>query len=209
VEFILNHPSEFLKLLLQHLRLVGYAGGLCIIIGIPLGILLTRPRFERFVPGVLSVVNIGQTVPSLAIIGLSMGFLGLGVRTAVFALVLYGLLPVVRNTLVGISNVEPAMIETAQGMGMTEAQVLFRIQLPLAARVIMAGVRTSIVINTGSAALAFLIAGGGLGDLIFTGMALMDYDLLLAGAVPTAALAVLLDYILGFVEHHLVPAGIR
>jgi len=209
MSFIFEHPSEFMKLLGQHLTLVGYAGGLCILIGIPLGILLTRPRFKKLVPPVLGVVNIGQTVPSLAVIGLSMGFLGLGVKTAVFALVLYGLLPIVRNTLVGITNVDPAMIETAHGMGMTESQVLFRVQLPLAARVIMAGVRTSIVINTGTAALAFLIAGGGLGDLIFTGLALMDYDLLLSGAIPTAALAVVLDYVFGLVEYAVVPAGIR
>lgn len=206
VDYILANPAEFLKLVRQHLVLVGVAGAFTIAIGLPLGVILTRPRFQRVAQSVVSVVNIGQSVPSLAVVGLAMGLLGLGFRPAVFALFLYGLLPVVRNTMTGILEVPAAIIEAARGMGMTAAQVLLRIELPLAMRVILAGIRVSLVVNVGTAALAFLIGGGGLGDLIFTGIALMDTPLVLAGAAPTAVLAVVVDSVMGLVERVAAPA---
>ncbi|MDI6893537.1 MAG: ABC transporter permease [Bacillota bacterium] len=206
VDYILANPAEFLKLIRQHLVLVGVAGAFTIAIGLPLGVTLTRPRFQRVAESVVGVVNIGQSVPSLAVVGLAMGLLGLGFRPAAFALFLYGLLPVVRNTMTGILEVPAAVIEAARGMGMTAAQVLLRIELPLAMRVILAGIRVSLVVNVGTAALAFLIGGGGLGDLIFTGIALMDTPLVLAGAVPTAILAVVLDALMGLVERVAAPA---
>mgnify|MGYP000545485103 CR=1 FL=1 len=205
--YALAHPGEMTKLILQHVKLIGIAGSLDIAVGVFLGILITRQRFRKYAGAVLSVVNIGQTVPSLAVVGLAMGLLGLGLKPAVFALFIYGLLPIVRNTLAGIEDVDPAIVEAAVGMGMTPNQILFRIELPLAVSVIMAGIKTSLVVNVGTAALAFLIGGGGLGDLIFTGIALADTELMLAGAVPTALLAILVDFLLGRIELLLTPPG--
>jgi len=207
LSYALAHPGEMTKLILQHVKLIGIAGSLDIAVGVFLGILITRQRFRKYAGAVLSVVNIGQTVPSLAVVGLAMGLLGLGLKPAVFALFIYGLLPIVRNTLAGIEDVDPAIVEAAVGMGMTPNQILFRIELPLAVSVIMAGIKTSLVVNVGTAALAFLIGGGGLGDLIFTGIALADTELMLAGAVPTALLAILVDFLLGRIELLLTPPG--
>ncbi|HLK11485.1 MAG TPA: ABC transporter permease [Candidatus Binatia bacterium] len=175
-------------------------------VAIPLGIVLTRrPAWRRPVLGAASVV---QTVPSLALFGLliplpALG--GIGTRTALVALTLYGILPVLRNTVAGIDGVDPAVREAGRGMGMTDAQLLCRVELPLAASVILAGVRTATVIDVGLATIAAAIGAGGLGVFIFRGLAMLDDRTLLAGALPAAALALVADGALGLVERALRP----
>ncbi len=205
--FIINNPSEVIRLAVQHIQLVLAAGFLSIIIGVPSGILITRKKLSFLRGPVLNIANIVQTIPSLAVVGLALPFLGLGFKPAVFALFIYALLPIIRNTYTGINSVDSAILESGEGMGMTPFQVLYKIEIPLAVPVIMAGIRTALVINVGTAALAFLIGGGGLGDLIFTGIAMVDVRLMLAGAVPTALLAIMLDFLLGRLEDLLVLRG--
>lgn len=186
--------------LTQHLWLVLVSSGLAVLTAMPLGILLSRPRFKALATPVISVANVGQTLPSLAVLALFMGFLGLGERTALFALWVYALLPILRNTYTGLQGVDPGILSAAQGMGMHPLRILLRIELPLALPVIMAGIRTATVINVGTAALATFIAAGGLGDLIVTGLSLNRMQILVTGSVLTALLAILADFVLGEVE---------
>lgn len=209
LNYLSIHHQELIKLTLQHIKLVGIASLLAVVVGLLVGVLISRPRFRRFAQVVLSLVNIGQTVPTLAVVALAMAFLGIGFRAAVAALFVYSLLPIVRNTYAGITNVEPSLIEAAKGMGMKPYQILGRIELPLSLYAIMAGVRISVVINVGTATLAFLIGGGGLGDLIFTGISMVDTNLMLAGAIPTAVLAILFDTLLGKAEDLFMPKGLK
>ena len=190
----------------RHLLLVAVSVGLATLIGVPLGILLTRrPAWQRWVLGAANVI---QTVPSLALFGLliPVPFIGgIGMRTALVALTLYALLPVLRNTVVGIAGVDPAVREAGRGLGMTDGQLLRRVELPLAASVILAGVRLATVIGIGVATIAAAIGAGGLGVFIFRGVAMVDNRTILAGALPAAALALAADAILGAVEHRLRP----
>ena len=158
-------------------------------------------------PMVINIANVGQTVPSLAVLGLSMSFLGIGFAPAIFALWIRALLPILRNTVAGIMTVDQDVIEAARGMGMTRGQVLIRVELPLAMAVIFAGIRTSVVFNVGVGALAFYIGAGGLGHLIAIGIALSNNAILLAGGVLTALLAIIIDFITGHIEERLVPAS--
>lgn len=198
--------GEILARLGEHVVLVGASMTLAAAVAIPLGIVLTRrPAWRRPVLGAASVV---QTVPSLALFGLliplpALG--GIGTRTALVALTLYGILPVLRNTVAGIDGVDPAVREAGRGMGMTDAQLLCRVELPLAASVILAGVRTATVIDVGLATIAAAIGAGGLGVFIFRGLAMLDDRTLLAGALPAAALALVADGALGLVERALRP----
>lgn len=193
----------------QHLVLVAISGGLAIAVGIPLGVLLTRPFMRRAAENAIQVVNLGQTIPTLAVLALSMSVLGIGVVPAIFALWVYSLLPIVRNTYAGILAVSPAIHEAARGMGMTNNQILWRVELPNALYVMIAGIRTALVINIGTAPLAFLIGGGGLGQLIFSGIDLFNTGMMLAGAVPTALLAVVVDFVLGMIAFYFVPRGVN
>lgn len=190
----------------RHLLMVAVSVGLATLIGVPLGILLTRrPAWQRWVLGAANVI---QTVPSLALFGLliPVPFIGgIGMRTALVALTLYALLPVLRNTVVGIAGVDPAVREAGRGLGMTDGQLLRRVELPLAASVILAGVRLATVIGIGVATIAAAIGAGGLGVFIFRGVAMVDNRTILAGALPAAALALAADAILGTVEHRLRP----
>ncbi|WP_374724397.1 ABC transporter permease [Calidifontibacillus erzurumensis] len=208
-QFIIDNPRDLLYLTGQHLKLVSISSGLAIIVAVSLGILVTRPKFKRLEGIVMSFANIGQTVPSLAILALVMSYLGLGWQTAIFALWINSLLPILRNTVAGIENVNASIIDAGRGMGMTERQILWKLEMPNAAYAIIAGTRTSVVINIGTAALAFLIGGGGLGDLIFTGIALYDTGIMLSGAVPVIFLAVFIDFILGKLEKVIVPKGLQ
>ena len=189
-----------------HVLLVVISVGLATAIGVPLGILLTRrPGWQRLVLGTASAV---QTIPSLALFGLliPVPFIGgIGTRTALIALTLYSLLPVLRNTVVGISGVDPAVREAGRGLGMTDAQLLRRVELPLAASVILAGIRLATVIGIGLATIAAAIGAGGLGVFIFRGVAMVDNRTILAGALPAAALALGADALLGALERHLRP----
>lgn len=208
-QFILDNPGDLLVLTGQHLKLVGISSALAISVALPLGIFVTRPKFKKFDWIVTNFANIGQTVPSLAILALVMSYMGLGWKTAIFALWFNSLLPILRNTVAGIENVDPLIIDAGKGMGMTPKQVFLKLELPNASYAIIAGIRTAIVINIGTAALAFLIGGGGLGDLIFTGISLYDTGIMLSGAVPIIILAIGMDYLISLLEKIIIPRGLK
>ena len=193
----------------QHLFLVAVSAGLAVLTGVPLGVLLSRERFAGAAEWVMQVLNVGTTVPTLAVLALSMGLLGIGTPPALFALWLATLLPIARNAYAGLRGVPPALVEAATGMGMTPAQRLLRVELPYAAPVLFAGVRTAVTVNVATAPLASLIGGGGLGDLIFAGSQLYDPAMMLAGAIATAALALAADGVLGWVQRLATPRGLR
>jgi osmoprotectant transport system permease protein len=193
----------------QHVFLVATSGGAAILVGVPVGILLSRPFMARYAETVMQIFNIGTTIPTLAVIALSMTLLGIGFTPAFFGLFVASLLPIVRNTYAGLLAVPGHYREAAHGMGMTPLQILVRVELPNALFVIFSGIRTALAINVGTTPLAFLIGGGGLGELIFTGIDLMDTGMLLAGAIPTALLAVLVDFLMGQAQLRLIPKGVN
>ncbi|MFY9583471.1 MAG: ABC transporter permease [Candidatus Acidiferrales bacterium] len=203
-DFIIRNRGEVLQLTLEHLALVAIAMTLAVVIGVPLGVALTRRRaLERWVLGAANVI---QTVPSLALFGFLIPVPligGIGGRTAVVALTLYALLPIIRNTYVGITGVDPAVIEAARGMGMTDGQLLWQVEIPLSLGVILAGIRVATVICVGVATIAAAIGAGGLGMYIFRGVAMVNNQVILAGAIPAAVLAVLADVSLGWAERRL------
>jgi osmoprotectant transport system permease protein len=206
IDFLVQNRGEVLQLTLEHLFLVLIATGGASLIGIPIGIILTR-RASLAKP-VLAVANILQTIPSLALFGFLipvLGPYGIGRVPAVIALFLYSLLPIIRNTFTGIKGVDPAVREAARGMGMTDWQMLTQVELPLALNVIVAGVRVATVISVGTATIAAAIGAGGLGTYIFRGLRTVDRTLILAGAVPAAAMALLADLALGSLEQLLSP----
>ena len=191
IDFLVQNRSEVLQLTFEHLLLVLVATGSASLIGIPIGIILTR-RTSLAKP-VLAVANVLQTIPSLALFGFLipvLGPYGIGRVPAIIALFLYSLLPIIRNTFTGVSGVDPAVREAARGMGMTDWQMLTQVELPLALNVIVAGVRVATVISVGTATIAAAIGAGGLGTYIFRGLRTVDRTLILAGAVPAAAMAV-------------------
>ena len=204
VRFYLDNAREVAGLVGQHLLLVLVSTAIAVAIGVPLGILLTRRPAWR--GPVLGLANVFQTVPSLALFGflIPLPFLGgIGARTAIVALVVYALLPIVRNTYVGISGIDPAVREAARGMGMTDGELLRIVELPLSAGVILAGVRVATVVGVGTATIAAAIGAGGLGVYIFRGVAVVDNTLILAGALPAALLALGADGLLGMLERRL------
>jgi osmoprotectant transport system permease protein len=207
IQFILQNHMEVLDLTTEHLWLVGASITLAVLIGIPLGILITRwPGLSK---PVLGGANIIQTVPSLALFGFLLPAPWIGARAdriAILALMLYALLPLIRNTYTGIKGVDPAVVEAGRGMGMTDRQLLWQVQLPLALSVIIAGVRVATVLSIGLATIAAAIGAGGLGEFIFRGLAMVNNQVILAGAIPAAALAILADTSLGWLEKRLSPA---
>jgi osmoprotectant transport system permease protein len=204
LRFFAANRTEVLELTGEHLWLVGISMLLAVLLGVPLGILLTRkPSLNK---PILGSANIMQTIPSLALFGLLLPVPWIGARAdrlTILALTLYALLPIIRNTYTGINGVDHAVVEAGRGMGMTDAQLLFRVQLPLALRVIIAGVRVATVISVGVATIAAAIGAGGLGEYIFRGLAMVNNQLILAGAIPAALLALLADLGLGIVEKSL------
>ena len=202
--FILDHRGEILSATLDHVTLVVIAMAIAILIGVPLGMLIVqRPALRTIALGIASIF---QTIPSLALFGflIPIPFIGgIGKRTAIVALVLYALLPILRNTYVGLTGIDPAVLESAEAMGMTRSQILFRVRLPLALAVILAGIRTATIITIGVATIAAAIGAGGLGSFIFRGVALVSDALILAGAIPAALLAILADVLLGLLERRL------
>jgi osmoprotectant transport system permease protein len=205
--FANSRSGQIGKATLEHLELSFWAILLAVAVAVPLGILLTKR--ERLAQPIIGITNVFQTIPSLALLGFLIPFLGIGKKTAIIALFLYSLLPILRNTYTGIKGVDKALIEAGYGMGMTKNQVLFMVELPLALSVIMAGIRTSTVINIGTATLAAMIGAGGLGRLIFTGLSMVNNNLILAGAIPCAILALLADYVLGLLENLVTPRGLK
>lgn len=206
---ILGRWDDIAYLAQQHIMLVLISAGLAVAVGIPLGIVLTRSRFRRYSDLLLQVLNIGATVPTLAVLALSMSFLGIGNLPAIFGLFVLTLLPIVSNTLAGLRAVPAYLLEAARGMGMSPARMLWQVELPNALFVIYAGVRTAVAVNVGTVPLAFLIGGGGLGELIFTGIALNEFGIMLAGAIPTALLAILADFIMGQLQLWTIPRGVN
>jgi osmoprotectant transport system permease protein len=206
---IASYGDDIVFLGRQHIALVAISGGLAIAVGVPLGILLTRAGLQRYSGAALQSLNIGATVPTLAVLALSMSILGIGDRPAIFALFVAALLPIVSNTLAGIRAVPDSLIEAAHGMGLSGGQILWQVELPNALFVIYAGIRTALAINVGTVPLAFLIGGGGLGELIFRGIALNEFGMMLAGAIPTALLAIFVDFLMGQTQLWTIPRGVN
>jgi osmoprotectant transport system permease protein len=210
LRFYAQNAGEALHLLVQHLLLVGASTVVAVAIGVPLGIVLTRRG--RLAAPVLGVANVFQTIPSLALFGflIPLPLLGgVGARTAVVALVVYALLPIIRNTYTGIRGIDPAVKEAGRGMGMTDGELLRLVELPLSLGFIMAGVRIATVIGVGVATIAAAIGAGGLGVYIFRGVAMVNDTLILAGALPAALMALAADVALGWLERRLTPRGLR
>ena len=201
LQFIAQNYPDILRHTAQHLFLAVLATFIAALIGIPTGIFLTRkPQWSG---PVLGIANILQTVPSIALLGflLSLPFLGgIGADSAIIALVLYSLLPIIRNTYTGIVAIDPAMKEAGRGMGMTDRQLLLLLEMPLASGVIFAGIRIAMVLCIGIATIAAAIGAGGLGEFIFRGLSMVNNTLILAGAIPAALLAIVADLILGSIE---------
>lgn len=206
--FLIRYGAEILRRMGEHLVLVAFAIAIATLVGIPLGILITRKRKLR--EPVLAIANIFQTIPSLALFGLLLPIPiigGIGAVPAIFALTLYSFLPIIRNTYVGIMGIDPAVSEAGRGMGMTDWELLSQVELPLASGVILAGVRVATVIAIGIATIAAAIGAGGLGELIFRGISVVNDQLILAGAVPAAAIALVADYGLSWLERQLSVKG--
>ena len=205
--FLLEHRSEIFSATLDHLALVAISLAAAILIAVPLGMFVVQHR--KLSPIALGVAGVFQTIPSLALFGflIPIPFIGgIGPHTAIIALVLYALLPILRNTFVGLTGIDPSVLEAAEAMGMTSSQIMFRVRLPLALSVILAGIRTATVITIGVATIAAAIGAGGLGTFIFRGVAMVSDAVILAGAIPAALLAILADLSLGLLERRLKVA---
>lgn len=198
---------ELIEATSVHIQLVFFSMLAAVIIAVLLGVLITR--IPSLVPFILGGTGIMQTIPSLAVLGFMIPIFGIGVKTGIAALFLYSLLPIVRNTYTGIKDVDPATIEAAKGMGMTSRQILFKVELPLAIPIIMAGIRTAAVINVGNATLAAFIGAGGLGDFIFLGITRGIDGLIFLGAIPAALLAIALEFLFNGLERWSTPKGLR
>ncbi|MDQ3045741.1 MAG: ABC transporter permease [Chloroflexota bacterium] len=205
--YIREHQDQFYRLLNQHVQLTIYSVLLGILIAVPLAVIASR--VEVLAKPMTWFAALGQTIPSLAILALTIPYLGIGFRPALFALTLRAILPIFLNAYIGIRFADPAIIDAARGMGTSNAQLLLMVELPLASPVLFAGVQTAAVQNIGLATLAAYIGGGGLGDLILQGLAMLDTDVLLAGAIPVALLAVLTEFLLNRLRGFVVPAGLR
>lgn len=200
-DFLRQHGYELLRLTLEHLWLAGFSLLFATAIAVPTGIWLTR--HERWARPVIGVANVIQTIPSLALFGLLLPVPWLGdraARLAILALTGYAILPILRNTYTGIRGIDPALIDVSNALGMTSAQRLFKVELPLAASVLLAGLRTATVTSIGVATIAAAIGAGGLGEFIFRGVASVDNRFVLAGAIPAALLALAADALLGLLE---------
>jgi osmoprotectant transport system permease protein len=215
LRYLTTHWAYVGQLTVEHIRIVLLANGLAVVIGLALGIFISKRGREGLAELVLYTAGILLTVPSLALYGILMavlkalGLVSIGLVPVVVALTLYGLLPILRNTTTSLRGIDPAVIEAGRGMGMTEGQILWRVQIPLSVPVVMAGLRQAVVMNVGIAAIGAYIGAGGLGQLIFRGIANTRPDLVLAGAICVSALAITLDLMLGAVERLSTPRGIR
>ncbi len=207
ITYIRENPERFQRLLIEHLELTAYAVLIGIAIALPLAVLVSR--VEVLAKPMTWLAGVGQTIPSLAVLALTLPYLGIGFRPALFALTIRAILPIFLNAYVGIQEADRAMIDAARGMGMSNVQLLALVQLPLATPVIFAGIQTATVQAISVATLAAFIGGGGLGDLILQGLAMVDPPVLLAGAVPVALLAIFAEVGLGRLRRFVVPAGLR
>lgn len=207
IDTMIQRKDAIFLALGQHMQLTIIAILLATMIAVPLGIFLTRHRkISDFVIGVTAVA---QTIPSLALLGFLIPFMGIGTKPALVALTIYGLLPILRNTYTGITEVDPGAKEAGRGMGMTSLQILYMVELPLSLKIIMAGIRTATVLIIGVATLASLVGAGGLGDLMFRGISSVNTGLILAGAIPAAILAIVFDTVLKLFEKKVTPKGLN
>jgi osmoprotectant transport system permease protein len=206
-DFFQRHGSEIAQATVEHIWLVAITMALAVAIGVPLGILVARrPWLSK---PILGTANVAETIPSLALLGFLLPVPWIGARAdrlAVTALTLYALLPIIRNTAAGILGVDPAVREAARGMGMTDPQILYRVELPLSFSTLLAGVRVATVLTIGIATIAAAVGSGGLGEFIFRGLAMVNNPLILAGAIPAALLALAADFLLGMLERKVRPA---
>jgi osmoprotectant transport system permease protein len=215
LDYIINHWDTVFIRIVEHIEIIAVGNGIGVIVGVIISIAIASEGREGVADVVLYFSEIMMTVPSLALFGLMIPLLStmylpaIGFLPAVIALILYGLLPILQNTYTALKGVDRAMIEAGRGMGMTERQILFRVKLPLAVPVIMAGLRTAIVINIGIAAIAAFIGAGGLGTLIFRGIRNFRVDLIFTGAIFVSILAIAFDGLMGEVEKWVTPKGIR
>ncbi|RKP47912.1 ABC transporter permease subunit [Cohnella endophytica] len=206
-DVMMNRKEDIYHATMEHIQLSFIALLIAIVISIPTGLMLTR--FPKLAAPVIGVTSLFQTIPSLALLGFMIPYLGIGMFPAIVALTVYALLPILRNTYTGIMNVEKPIKEAGIGMGMTSMQVMLKVELPLALNVIMAGIRTATVMLIGVATLASLVGAGGLGDLIFRGISTVNTELILAGTIPAALLAIVFDFLLGWMEKAATPKGIQ
>ena len=206
IQYFSVSGDEVLALLMEHIQLTALALLAAIAIGIPLGILISyvKPASKP----VLAFANLVQAIPSMALLGLAIPILGIGMKPAVFLVVIYSLLPIIKNTYAGLMNISPQMLEAAEGIGLTRKQILFKVQIPMALPVIMTGVRISAVSAVGLMTLAAYVGGGGLGDLVFSGIRLVNNVKILAGAIPACILALLVDRVFAAVEVLVTPVSL-
>ncbi len=207
LRFMMDRSDQILALTGEHIYLTFIAVVIAIAIGVPLGILITRvKKLSGFVIGLANAV---QAMPSLAMLGFLIPFLGIGSKPSIVMIFLYSLLPIIKNTYIGLTNVDKSMIESGKGMGMTDGQLMRMVQFPLALPVIMAGVRISAVTAVGLTTLAALIGAGGLGQMIYRGISMVNNKMIISGAIPAMILALLVDFILGITEKAVTPKGLK
>jgi osmoprotectant transport system permease protein len=207
IQVITDRWPDILIATWQHILLSFTAILLAILIAVPAGIFLTRYRYLATI--ILGIASVLQTIPSLALLGFLIPLVGIGSLPAIIAMVIYALLPILRNTYTGILDINQSLIEAGRGMGMTKGQLLMMVELPLARPVIFAGIRTATVMTIGVATLAAFIGAGGLGDLILRGISMVDTGIILAGAIPAALLAILFDLLLAWIDWRVTPRGLR
>jgi len=207
LNYFVNNIGLVFKLTLEHIKITVIAISISTIIGVAIGILVTR--FRRASTPVIGIAGIIYTIPSLALFGMLIPFVGIGIKPALIALILYSQLALIRNTFVGIVHIDPAIREASKGMGMSSWQFLRMVELPIALPVIMAGIRTAAVMNIGTATIAAYIGAGGLGWLIFRGIASVYTEQIVAGALPVTLLAIGVDYLFVLLERILTPVGLR
>lgn len=203
VQYIIDNISTILAYLLEHIQLTVISIVIAIIIGVPLGVLVSYVRpFRR---PILGCANVIQAIPSIAILGFLVPFLGIGEKPAIFMVVIYSLLPIIKNTATGLASINPEMVEAAKGIGMKKFEILLRVKLPLALPVIMAGIRISAVTAVGLVTIAAFIGAGGLGYLIYSGIRTVNSHLIIAGALPACILALLVDLLISIIEKLVTP----
>ncbi len=207
IEYLTQNKDQILSLTLEHIQLTAIAVGFAILIGVPLGILISY--IKKLNKPVIGVANIIQAIPSMALLGFAIPFLGIGTLPAVVMVILYSLLPIIKNTFTGIQNINPQTIEAAKGIGLRKTQILFKVQIPLALPVIMTGVRISAVTAVGLMTMAAFIGAGGLGFLVFSGIRTVNNNQILAGAIPACILALLVDFFIGIVEKLVTPISLQ
>ncbi len=207
IDFVISRQSEIFHLFIQHVELTIFSVLISVLIAIPLGILIVK--VNRLSGPVIGLVNIVQSVPSLALLGFLIPLLGIGSKPAITMVVMYSLLPIVKSTFTGLTNINAATIEAAEGIGLTSGQILLKVRFPLAMPIIMSGIRISAVTAVGLMTIAAFIGAGGLGYLVFSGVQTVNNNMILAGAIPACLLAIFLDYIIGKVENIVIPQGIK